>query len=121
MDRIVFSTDTLPEHQRFPVYCEEIVRSWCGLDLRAADRSGFQAHLEFRRAGAIKIMTNTMPAVDSVRTRQLMQDGDDTLMVMLLLNGRALQRQFGDDCALGAGDTVICDSAYAGEYNLVTK
>ena len=121
MDRIVFSTDTLPEHQRFPVYCEEIVRSWCGLDLRTPDQSGFKAHLELRRAGTIKIMTNTMPPVDSVRTPQLMRDGDDTLTVMLLLSGRAHQRQYGEDCALGAGDTVVCDSAYAGEYNLVTK
>jgi len=39
---------------------------------------------------------------------------------MLLLSGRANQKQFGENCALGAGDTVICDSAYAGEYNLVT-
>jgi AraC-like DNA-binding protein len=119
MDRIVFSTDTLPAHQRFPVYCEEIVRSWCGLDLRSADQSRFHAHLEFRRAGMIDIMTNTMSAIDAIRTPKLMRDGDDTLMVMLLLGGRARQRQFGEDHELNAGDTVICDSAYPGEYNLV--
>ena len=119
MDRIVFSTDALPVHQRFPVYCEEIVRSWCGLDLRTADRSGFHAHLEFRRVGIIEIMTNIMPAIDCIRTPSLLRDGDDTLMVMLLLSGKAYQTQLGEGCELNAGDTVICNSACAGEYNLV--
>jgi AraC-like DNA-binding protein len=119
MDRIVFSTDSLPEQHRFPAFCEEIVRSWCGLDIQTADQSGFYAHLDFRRAGMINIMTDTMPAIDCVRTPQMLRDGDDTLMVMLLLRGKAYQTQLGDDCELNAGDTVICDSAYTGAYNLV--
>ena len=89
------------------------------LDLRTADRSGFHAHLEFRRVGMIEIMTNIMPAIDCIRTPSLLRDGDDTLMVMLLLSGKAYQTQLGEGCELNAGDTVICNSACAGEYNLV--
>jgi AraC-like DNA-binding protein len=64
-------------------------------------------------------MTNIMPAIDCVRTQDLPRDGDDTVMVMLLLSGKAYQTQPGEGCELNAGDTVICDSACAGEYNLV--
>ncbi len=121
MDRIVFSTDALPIHQRFAAYCEEILRPSCGLELRAADQSGFRAQLEFRRVGMIDIMTNTLTAIDTARTADLVRDGDDTLMVMLLLEGKAHQTQFGDDHQLHAGDAIICDSAYPGEFNLLTN
>lgn len=119
MDRIVFSTDALPIRQRFSAYCEEVLRPSCGLELRTADQSSFRAHLEFRRVGMIDIMTNTLTAVDTARTADLVRDGDDALLVMLLLNGQAHQTQFDDDHELHAGDAIICDSAYPGEFNLV--
>jgi AraC-like DNA-binding protein len=121
MDRIVFSTDALPRQQRFSAYCEELLRPSCGLEVRTADQSGFRAHLEFRRVGIIDIMTNTLTAVDTARTAKLVRDGDDALLVMMLLNGRAHQTQFGDDHELHAGDAILCDSAYPGEFNLVTN
>ena len=121
MDRIVFSADALPRHQRFSVYCEEILRPSCGLELRTVDQSSFRARLEFRRVGMIDIMTNTLSAIDTARTATLVRDGDDALLVMLLLNGQAHQTQFGDDHELHAGDAIICDSAYPGEFNLVTS
>jgi len=119
MDRIVFSTDPLPKRLRFSAYCEEILRP-CGLELRTADQSGFHAHIEFRRVGMIDIITSTLTAIDTARTPKLVRDGDDALIVMLLLSGHAYQTQLGDGHELNAGDTIICDSAYPGEYNLVT-
>jgi hypothetical protein len=121
MDRIVFSTDALPRHQRFSAYCEEILKPSCGLELRTVDQSSFRARLEFRRVGMIDIMTNTLSAIDTARTATLVRDGDDALLVMLLLNGQAHQTQFGNDHELHAGDAIICDSAYPGEFNLVTS
>jgi AraC-like DNA-binding protein len=121
MDRIIFSTDALPKHQRFPAYCEEILRPSCGLELRTADQSGFRAHLEFRRVGMIDIMSNTLTAIDTARTANLVRDGDDALLVMLLLDGHAYQTQLGEDHELHAGDAIICDSAYPGEFNLLTN
>jgi AraC-like DNA-binding protein len=121
MDRLVFSTDALPRHHRFPAYCEEILRPSCGLELRTANQFGFRAHLEFRRVGMIEIMTNTLTAIDTARTANLVRDGDDALLVMLLLGGKAHQTQLGDDRVLNAGDAIICDSAYPGEFNLVTS
>jgi AraC-like DNA-binding protein len=121
MDRIVFSTDALPQQHRFSAYCEEVLRPSCGLELRTADPSSFRADLEFRRVGMIDIMTNTLTAIDTARTANLVRDGDDALLVMLLLNGHAYQTQLGDDHELHAGDAIICDSAYPGEFNLLTN
>ena len=108
MDRMDFSTSTSPEHKRFSAYRDELAKRSCNLDLRVADESRFHADLEFRHAGTIGIMTNALTAIDTVRTPRLVRDGDDTLLVMLLLSGRAYQTQLGNDYALNAGDAIIC-------------
>ena len=119
MDRIVFSTDAFPKHERFSAFCEEIVRRFSGLDLRTEDQSRFRANLELRRAGAVDIATNNSVAVNSVRTPGFVRDGDDALIVMLLQGGRAYQTQCGDRHALEPGEAIICDYGYSGEFNLV--
>jgi AraC-like DNA-binding protein len=121
MDRIVFTTDSFPERKRFSAYREELAKWSCGLDLGISDQSRFRAVLELRRAGAVEIMTNAMSAIDTARTPRLVRDGDDALLVMLLLSGKAQQSQLGERCSLNAGDVVVCDSGYPGEFNLVAE
>ena len=53
--KIRFDTAVLPERDRFPMFCEEVVRRCTGLDLRTPDQRGFNAALELRRVGAIDI------------------------------------------------------------------
>jgi AraC-like DNA-binding protein len=121
IDRIVFTTDDFPERKRFSAYREELAKWSCGLDLSTDDPSRFHAHLELRRAGAVDIMINTLSAMDIARSARLLRDGDDALMVMLLLRGQAQQSSFGERYNLNAGDFIICDSGYPGEFNLVAE
>jgi AraC-like DNA-binding protein len=120
MDRLTFSTDAFREHERFSAYCENVVRHSCGLDLRTPDPLRFRADIDFRRYGAIDAIIHTVTTIDTIRTPQFVRDGDDTLMVMLLLNGRGHQTQFDDDHNLNPGNAIICDLAYPGRLNLVT-
>jgi AraC-like DNA-binding protein len=120
MNRLVFNTNAVPQQKRFLAYRDELFRWSCGLDLEAADPSAFHAELEIYRAGAIDIMSNTMSAIETSRTPQLVKDGDDSLLVMLLLKGRAGQTQLGENAQLYPGDAIICDSAYPGSFNLLT-
>jgi AraC-like DNA-binding protein len=119
MDRIVFNTDALPERKRFAAYCEEVAKWCCALDLSTNDQPGFRGNLELRRVGSVEMMTHTLSSIDTVRTSEHLRDGDDALLLMLLLDGHARQSQFDGQCNLNAGDTVICDSAYPGALNLV--
>ena len=119
MDRIIFSTNAFPEHKRFSAYRDELAKVSCGLDLLVKDESRFHADLEFRRVGNIDIMINTSTPIETARTPLLVRDGDDSLLVMMLLSGSAHQTQCGNDCKLNAGDAIICDSGYPGEFNLV--
>jgi hypothetical protein len=84
-DRFFFTTDALPERDRFPAFCEEIVRRYTGLDLKTDDYSRFRATLELRRAGTIAIGRNTTTPVASARTKNLVRDGDDSLLVTLVV------------------------------------
>ena len=120
MDRLAFSTDAFREHERFSAYYESVVRYSCGLDLRPRDPSRFRADLELRRLGTIDAMIHTVSALETIRTPRFVRDGDDALMVMLLLDGHAHQTQFEDRHDLNPGDAVICDLAYPGALDLVT-
>ena len=63
--QLYFNTDALPERDRFPVYCEEIVRRYIGLDFRTQDQSRFSAKLAMQRAGLVDIMRSSSVAIDS--------------------------------------------------------
>ncbi len=119
-DRLYFSTDSLPERDRFPAFCEEIVRQYTGLDVRTRDQSQFRAALELKRVGAIDIGDISTNQMDSARTADLIHDGDDSLLVVLLKNGIAYQTQCKTDQKLETGDAVVCDCAYPGELNVIS-
>ncbi len=118
--QICFNTDALPERDRFPMYCEEIGRRYIGLDFRTQDQSRFSATLAMQRAGLVDIMRSSSVAIDSVRTPQLVRDGDDSLCVVLLESGSAHQTQCGNDHELASRAAILCDAGYAGACNFIT-
>jgi AraC-like DNA-binding protein len=118
-DRIFFSTDTLPERDRFPAFCEEIIRRYTRLDFVMRDKSQFRGMIELQRAGAVDIGYISTTPVDSVRSPNLVRDGDDSLLVMLLGSGGAHQTQCEHDQRLEPGDIIVCDCGYPGEVNVI--
>jgi AraC-like DNA-binding protein len=118
--RLYFNTDALPERDRFPMYCEEIGRRYIGLDFRTQDRSRFRATLASQRVGLVDILHSSNVALDSVRTSQLVRDGDDSLCVVLLESGSAHQTQCGNDHELASSTGILCDAGYAGACNFIT-
>jgi AraC-like DNA-binding protein len=118
-DRLLFSTDSLPARDRFPAFCEEVVRRHTGLDFVKRDKSEFRGAVEMKRAGAVDIGSIATTPVDSVRSPNLVRDGDDALLIMLFENGAAHQRQRNRAQTLGAGDAIVCDCGYPGEFNII--
>jgi AraC-like DNA-binding protein len=118
--RLSFATDALAERDRFPAFCEEIVRRYTRLDLRTAEPARFRAAVDMQRIGAIGIGLLSTTALESSRTASLVRDGDDSILVTLVKSGQAYQEQRGYEQKLGAGDAIICDCGYPGELNFVT-
>jgi AraC-like DNA-binding protein len=118
--RLYFNTNALPERDRFPMYCEEIGRRYIGLDFRTQDQSRFSAKLALQRAGLVDILHSSTVALESVRTPQLVHDGDDSLCVVLLESGSAHQIQCGNDNEFASRAAILCDAGYAGACNFIT-
>jgi AraC-like DNA-binding protein len=118
--RLYFDTDALRQRDRFPMYCEEIGRRYIGLDFRTQDESRFSAKLAAQRAGLVDIVRSSSVAIDSVRTPQLVGDGDDSLCVVLLESGRGHQTQCGNNHELASHTAILCDGGYAGACNFIT-
>lgn len=119
--RLSFSTDALPERERFPAFCEEIVRRYTGLDFTTRDQSGFHARVELQRLGAVDVGCVFSAPVNSARTATLVRDGDDSILVALLKRGEAYQTQCSGDQKLMPGDAIVNDCGYVGELNLVAE
>jgi AraC-like DNA-binding protein len=119
-NRAYFNTDALPERDRFPTYCEEIGRRYIGLDFRTRDQARFSAKLAVQRAGLVDIVHSSTVAIDSVRTPQLVSDGDNSLCMVLIESGSGHQTQCGNEQELASHTAVLCDGGYAGECNFIT-
>jgi AraC-like DNA-binding protein len=120
IQKVFFNTDVFPERRRFAAYREELAKWSCGLELSTPDYLDFHANLELRRIGSLEIMINTLSAIEVARTPRLVQDGDDALLVMLLLDGHARQSQLGGQQLIGAGQAVIFDSGCPGVFSLAS-
>jgi hypothetical protein len=112
-DRLVFCTDAWPERDRFAIWREEILSRFPLCDITTQDQASFRASIELQRVGAIDISRHLTSAAEFTRTRDLLGDGDDTLMVALFERGAARQRQQREEYqTFAAGDAFILDTTH---------
>jgi AraC-like DNA-binding protein len=119
-NRIVFNTDAMPERDRFPAFCEEVIRRYTGLDIKKRDESIFRGTIELQRIGEIDFGVFATSAANFDRSAHLVRDGDDGLIFMLSQNGISCQTQREDNRIIENGNGVICDCGYAGGLHMVT-
>jgi AraC-like DNA-binding protein len=119
--RLFFTTDALRERDRFPAYCEEIVRRHVALDVVERGDQNFRATIDFQRAGALGISLITSTPADYIRTPQLVRDGDDGLIVILCQQDGGAQSQRGVDLRLQAGEGVVCDNSKRGALHATAE
>jgi AraC-like DNA-binding protein len=119
--RISFSTDALPERDRFAAYCEHMMRRIARLDIQRRDTSPFSAAIDIQQAGSVGICHIATSTSDYVRTPVLMRDGDDSLCIVLCRNGGAYQTQRDDDQSLTPGEAIVCDSGRLGSIHVTAN
>jgi AraC-like DNA-binding protein len=113
--RVYFNTDALPERDRFPAYCEEMIRRYAALDIVARNNvANFRASIELQRTGGVDIGYITTTPSDYERTQPYLRDGDDALCIVLCVEGGSYQTQRGDPQKLRAGEGIVCDNAQTG-------
>jgi AraC-like DNA-binding protein len=120
-ERLFFDTDVLPERDRFPAFCEEIIRRYAAVDIVVRDQSPFRGTIALQRAGTVDIgyITGT-PGSSYIRAPKLLRDGDDALCILLWQSGSAIQTQFDHPQTLTPGDGIVCDNAHSGALHIMS-
>ena len=65
---LFFSTDAMPERDRFPAFCEEVIRRYTALDVRKRDESPFRGVITLRRVGDVDVGTFATSAANFDRS-----------------------------------------------------
>ena len=109
-DRFVFSTDTLPERDRFDAYRDGLCLHHMKVDVRRRGDDAFRARLELTEAGGIVFGRMAASPTLYERKGQLLSDGNDGALIYLARKGRLVTRQRAGEFAYGRGAGVLLRS-----------
>jgi AraC-like DNA-binding protein len=109
--RIHFNTDTLPERDRFPAFCEGMFRHIVGADIVRLGPQPFSGSLNIRRAGAIVIADISFTAAEMTRQAKHIADGNDAIVVQFWRHGLAGFAQGTHAARIGPRQGLTIDNA----------
>ncbi len=109
--RFYFDTDALPEHDRFPVFCEEMFRHIVGADIAKIGPEPFRGALEVRRTGVVRIANISVTTASISRHPNHVSDGDDDVVIQLWQQGSAGLTQGKHESCVKSREALIIDNA----------
>ncbi len=115
---IRFSTDDFPAHERVAAWRETFGGTIAKLDMEPLDERPFSGRSLVHMLPGLTIGSIVSSPVRITRTRALIADGNDDIIVGVMLDGEAVVSQRGhDDVHVGRGDTVVCANETVGGSN----
>lgn len=111
---IQFSTDVLPKRDRLPYLREVFGRSIIGLDLQPFQNRPLKWVASMHAFEGLVVVSGRTDGIIKRRTRSLLADGNDDLLLTINLSGVSLSSQVGRECQLGAGSAVLLSSSDVG-------
>ena len=120
-DRLSFTTDVLPERDRFAAFCEEIMRRYAAIDIEPRGDGAFRGVIDMHRAGPLAVSKRFSTPADFVRTPKLLSDGNDSVIAVFCRSGGIHQSQLGTALALEPGDAVLMDCGYSGGFHVTSE
>jgi AraC-like DNA-binding protein len=109
-----FSTDFLPVRDRLPYLRETFGRSVVGLDLQPHQHHPLEWTASLHQFNALSVASMRTSPIASHRTRPLLADGNDDLLLSINLAGVCLASQAGRECRLDAGAAALMSCAEVG-------
>jgi AraC-like DNA-binding protein len=109
-----FSTDLLPERDRLPYLREAFGRSIIGLDLEPVRGRPLRWAALLYPFDDLQVVSAQTAGIVSRRTRPLLADGNDDLLLSINLSGVCLASQVGRECRLDVGSAALLSSADVG-------
>jgi len=120
-DKLSFTTDALPERDRFPAFCEEIMRRYAAIDIEPRGDGLFRGVIDMQRAGSLAVSKRFSSPASYVRTPKLLSDGNDSVIAVFCRSGNVHQSQGDMPFALETGEAVLMDFACSGGFHATSE
>jgi AraC-like DNA-binding protein len=117
-DAIEFSTDDLPERDRWPIWYEVFGRKVIKLQIELANSRPLRQTIRTRDFDGLSIMQGTTNGFLGRRTGPLIADSNDDFLFHTNLSGRSLCCQVGRELKLDTGEATFLSSAEVGFQDL---
>ena len=111
---IQFSTDLLPERDRLPYLREVFGRSICGVDLQPFQDCPLEWTASLHAFNDLLVVSQRTAGIVERRTRSLLADGKDDLLLTINRSGVRLASQVGRECRLDVGSAALMSCADVG-------
>jgi AraC-like DNA-binding protein len=111
---IQFSTDLLPERHRLPYLREVFGRSIVGLDFKPFQDCPLEWTASLHAFKDLLVVSGRTAGIVEQRTRSLLADGKDDLLLTINRSGVRLASQAGRECRLDLGSATLLSSADVG-------
>ncbi len=102
-----FSTTEMPERARVPFWREVFGREVVRADIEPLADAPFEASATLRAWPGLRLMSCTSTTARTRRTRELVADGDDGLVLLINAGGTLSASQLGRDATLRSGDAAV--------------
>jgi AraC-like DNA-binding protein len=110
-----FSTEDLPPPERIPFVKNAAGRKTIGLDMRPLPGERFRMNGVQRMLPGLTVASAVNSGMRVARTRALLADGDDGLVLAVLVAGTETFSQLGRDVTVADGEAVLLSNADAYE------
>jgi AraC-like DNA-binding protein len=102
-----FSTADLPEESRVAMWCEYYGRSVLRVDIEPTDAASFEGAVTLCTLPGLQIVLGMLTAAQVTRTRKLIEDGNDDLLLLVNQTGYTTVSARGREVALSENDAVL--------------
>jgi AraC-like DNA-binding protein len=113
-----FTYAGLPEGQDYEAWREEFCRRFCQLDAETATAERIECTVEISQVGSLSFGTAYGSSGSFLRTRSLLSDGHDDLVLLTAIKGDALAVQRGSSIELRPSDMCLTSLDHIGESRL---
>ena len=102
-----FSTADLPEGNRVTGWRQHYGHSVLRVEIEPVDAASFEAAVTSRSLPGLQLASGTLTAARITRTRELIKDGNDDLLLVVNQTGRAIASARDRDVDLSENDAVL--------------
>jgi AraC-like DNA-binding protein len=108
---IRFTSDDLPERDRLAQWREAWSRTIMEVDVEPVHDAPFRCEAVLRALPGVGLASFTISPGRATRTRAMVADGNDDLVLILSSYGRTVVSAHGREATLGCGDAILMSSA----------